>query len=116
MNAEPRADAPAVGVATSHEASIGTDAGSVVSGRELAEPGSLRPRWNEIEGAFVDEPLAAVQQADALVSELISEITRAFAEELAGLESQWQRGSDVSTEKLRTTLQQYRSFFNRLLK
>jgi hypothetical protein len=31
------------------------------------------------------------------------------------LESQWNQGSDVSTEDLRKALQHYRSFFNRLV-
>jgi hypothetical protein len=74
----------------------------------------LQAQWQTIQGAFVDEPLAAVQQADALVSELIAEITRTFADELGALESQWRQGSDVSTEQLRLALQQYRALFNRL--
>jgi hypothetical protein len=35
----------------------------------------FRTRWNEIQGKFVDEPRSAVQQADALVSEVIEQIT-----------------------------------------
>ncbi|MFE4870296.1 hypothetical protein [Streptomyces sp. NPDC056682] len=31
------------------------------------------------------------------------------------LEAQWHRGEEVATEDLRVALQQYRSFFNRLL-
>ena len=82
---------------------------------EPGESGRLRTRWNEIQGTFVDEPLSAVQQADALVSEMIGKITRAFADELGALESQWKQGSDVSTEDLRMALQHYRSFFKRLV-
>jgi hypothetical protein len=79
------------------------------------ESDRFRTRWNEIQGKFVDEPRSAVQQADALVSEVIEKITRMFASEHSSLESQWHQGKDVSTEDLRKTLQHYRSFFNRLV-
>jgi len=38
-----------------------------------------------------------------------------FATERSGLEKQWDRGDNVSTEDLRIALQRYRSFFDRLL-
>ncbi|MGW3565159.1 hypothetical protein ACWDSL_14950 [Streptomyces sp. NPDC000941] len=38
-----------------------------------------------------------------------------FADHKHGLEGQWHRGEDVATEDLRIALQQYRSFFDRLL-
>lgn len=75
----------------------------------------LRTRWNEIQGKFVDEPRSAVQQADALVSEVVDKITQMFAEEHSALESQWKQGNNVSTEDLRKALQHYRAFFNRLV-
>jgi len=64
---------------------------------------------------FVDEPRVAVLQADALVSEVIMQITRMFTDERSSLESQWNQGNDVSTEDLRKALKRYRSFFNRLV-
>ncbi len=63
----------------------------------------------------MDEPRSAVQQADALVSEVIEQITQMFAKEHSSLESQWTQGNDVSTEDLRKALQYYRAFFNRLV-
>jgi hypothetical protein len=75
----------------------------------------FRTRWNEVQGTFVDEPRSAVQQADALVAEVIDKITAMFAKEHSSLEAQWKEGKDVSTEDLRTALQHYRSFFNRLV-
>jgi hypothetical protein len=38
-----------------------------------------------------------------------------FADERNGLEQQWDRGDDISTEDLRVALRRYRSFFDRLL-
>ena len=79
------------------------------------ESEQFRTSWNEIQGKFVDEPRSSVQQADALVSEVIEKITRMFAEERSSLEDQWNQGNDVSTENLRMALKRYRSFFNRLI-
>jgi hypothetical protein len=75
----------------------------------------FRNRWGVIQAKFVDEPRAAVQQADALVTEVIDQITQMFEHEHSTLEGQWNQGSEVSTEDLRQALQHYRSFFNRLV-
>lgn len=79
------------------------------------ESGQFRKRWNEIQGLFVDEPRAAVQQADVLVSDVIEQINQLFANNHSHLESQWLQGQAVSTEDLRMVLQHYRTFFNRLV-
>lgn len=98
-----------------HEALIETNIGSLAALLDLEVSEHLRTRWNEIQGKFVDEPRSAVQQADALVSEVVEKITQMFADEHGSLESQWKEGNDVSTEDLRKALQHYRSFFNRLV-
>jgi hypothetical protein len=101
--------------ASAHESVIGTNSGSVAALLNHEESEHFRTLWNEIQGKFVDEPRSAVQQADALVSEVIKKITQMFANEHSSLEGQWKEGNDVSTEDLRKALQQYRSFFNRLV-
>jgi hypothetical protein len=75
----------------------------------------FRGRWDEIQAGFVDEPRQAVEQADALVSDLVERITAGFSEARSGLESQWSQGEAASTEDLRIALTRYRAFFNRLL-
>jgi molecular chaperone GrpE (heat shock protein) len=75
----------------------------------------LRERWQSIQAAFVDEPQEAVQQADALVTEVIKRLTRTFQETKDSLETQLGEAEDVSTEDLRIGLQRYRTFFERLL-
>jgi hypothetical protein len=72
-------------------------------------------RWREIQAQFVDEPRSAVQDADALVADLMQRLARMFATERDQLESRWTSGEDVSTEDLRQGLRRYRSFFERLL-
>jgi len=75
----------------------------------------LRTRWKEIQTGFVDEPRKAVEQADGLVASAMKRLAEVFAQERSGLEQQWDRGDNVSTEDLRVALQRYRSFFDRLL-
>ena len=82
---------------------------------ESAVLSEFNTRWTDIQAGFVDEPRRAVQQADALVSDVINRIANTFTSERAQLEQQWDRGGDVSTEELRQALQRYRSFFSRLL-
>jgi hypothetical protein len=75
----------------------------------------FRSRWQEVQTGFVDEPRRAVQDADALVAELMRRLAETFSDERSKLESQWDSGDDASTEDLRVALQRYRSFFERLL-
>ena len=72
-------------------------------------------RWEAIQTGFVDEPRTAVEQADALVAEVMKRLAEVFADERTALEQQWGRGDNVSTEDLRVALKRYRSFFQRLL-
>ena len=78
-------------------------------------PTASAPRWQEVQGGFVDEPQQAVQDADGLVADLMQRLAATFSEERSNLESQWDSGEDASTEDLRVALQRYRSFFDRLL-
>jgi hypothetical protein len=75
----------------------------------------LRARWDAIQAAFIDEPSAAVKDADALVAAAIQEISEASSDQRRQLEEQWSRGDNISTEDLRIALQRYRTFFSRLL-
>jgi hypothetical protein len=74
-----------------------------------------RTQWESIQTGFVDRPRAAVEQADALVSQVVSRLTDVFTRERSALEKQWTKGDNVSTEELRIALTRYRSFFHRLL-
>jgi hypothetical protein len=80
---------------------------------EAAE--GFRARWTDIQTGFVDAPRRAVEQADALVAELMQHLASTFADERGRLERHWDRGDDVPTDNLRDAFQRYRSFFERLL-
>jgi hypothetical protein len=72
-------------------------------------------RWREIQTGFVDRPRESVEQADALVADLMQRLAASFSNERERLEAEWDAGDDVSTEDLRVVLTRYRSFFDRLL-
>jgi hypothetical protein len=79
------------------------------------ERNELEQKWNEIQARFVDEPRGSVEEANALVSDLMDRLVSSFSEQRERLEGQWERGDDVTTEDLRMVLMRYRSFFGRLL-
>ncbi len=75
----------------------------------------LRNHWDPIQAAFVDDPRTAVKQADELVASAMKRLAESFADQRSGMEHQWGRGDEVSTEELRLALRKYRAFFQRLL-
>jgi hypothetical protein len=79
------------------------------------ELSDFHSRWTEVQAAFVDDPRDCVQKADGLVSDVVDRLTAGFSQARSGLEEQWSRGEQVSTEDLRIALQRYRDFFERLL-
>jgi hypothetical protein len=81
-----------------------------------SEMGDFRSQWSKVQTKFVDEPRRTVEDADKLVAAVMQRLAEGFANERSGLEKQWDRGDNVSTEDLRIALQRYRSFFDRLLK
>ena len=81
-----------------------------------SEMGDFRSQWSKLQTGFVDEPRRTVEGADKLVAAVLQRLTEGFANERSGLEKEWDRGDNVSTEDLRVALQRYRSFFDRLLK
>jgi hypothetical protein len=81
-----------------------------------SEMGDFRSQWSKVQTGFVDEPRRTVENADKLVAAVMQRLSEGFANERSGLEKQWERGDNVSTEDLRLALQRYRSFFDRLLK
>jgi hypothetical protein len=124
VNSDPYAEKVRVDAEVIHETKMvetnlqeapSTNAGSSTALLDREESEHLHTRWSEIQGKFVDEPRSAVQQADALVTEVIEKITQMFVNEHSSLESQWNQGNDVTTEDLRQALQHYRAFFNRLV-
>ena len=72
-------------------------------------------RWRDVQARFVDDPQEAVRDGDGLVAELMQALAQRFSEQKTGLQEHWDRGGAPDTEELRRALQEYRSFFHRLL-
>ena len=91
--------------------------GETKKARFFAESDSqeMRARWDKIQGAFVDQPRQAVEDADNLVGEAIKKLAEQLADERSSAIKQWNSGDNVSTEVLRQSLRRYRTFFDRLL-
>jgi hypothetical protein len=81
----------------------------------LADPSGFARRWECIQVGFVDDPRSAVQEAETLVSNVMSEMTGMFQRQRQQLEEQWSGGNQASTDDLRIAFQRYRDFFQRLL-
>ena len=96
------------------DARVDIDADSAHSLMGAGNGAEYRNRWSEIQSRFVDSPKDSVQEADALVAEVMESVSNNFAQTRTELERQWESG-EPATDDLRHALQQYRSFFERLL-
>lgn len=75
----------------------------------------FRHRWDAIQIGFVDDPRAAVRNADELVAQVLRTLAESFAEQRSGIEQGLDGSDQANTEAMRVALQRYRSFFQRLL-
>jgi len=108
----PAKPGPGVALPTGSPATYPVERASLFGSKVADE---FQARWNEIQVGFVDDPRASVERADNLVSEVTRCLTESFVAGRRRLESEWEKGSDSSTESLREALQHYHSFFDRLL-
>ncbi|WP_437724192.1 hypothetical protein [Sorangium sp. So ce861] len=80
--------------------------------RELSE------RWSAIQAGFIEAPRLSVEQADALLAEVIQRVAQSFREERGELQRLLDGAPgqpEASTEELRLALRRYRSLLGRLL-
>jgi hypothetical protein len=75
----------------------------------------FRHRWDAIQIGFVDDPRAAVRNADELVAQVLRALAVSFAEQRSQIEAGLGAQQQADTENMRIALQRYRSFFQRLL-
>ncbi len=81
----------------------------------IGDASAYARRWESIQVGFVDDPQAAVQEADTLVSDAMGDVVATFQQQRQQLEVQWSGGGQASTDDLRVAFQRYRDFFQRLL-
>ncbi|WP_089158453.1 hypothetical protein [Micromonospora sp. NBS 11-29] len=105
-------------------------AGGTLAGADRPTPGAVpadaatlfdpaaaqgfRDRWRDVQLRFVDDPKAAVGQAESLVEEAIEALSTALREQRGRLGA-WQESGSSDTEQLRVAVRGYRDFLDRVL-
>ncbi|MBM0230069.1 hypothetical protein JNW87_36230, partial [Micromonospora sp. ATA51] len=79
---------------------------------ETAE--GFRTRWRDVQLRFVDDPRAAVGEAQSLVEEAIEALSAALQAQKTKLGG-WQDAGSADTEQLRIAVRGYRDFLDRVL-
>jgi hypothetical protein len=73
----------------------------------------MTTRWREVQAMFVDDPRSSAERAAGLVEDSVQELVAFVREQQDSLLAAW-HGQDTKTEELRTAVQHYRAFGNRL--
>ncbi|WP_020393350.1 hypothetical protein [Kribbella catacumbae] len=116
LDTSDRVDADSDSTPTTDDGVV-ADSGPVGSDERLVaadQAVDFKARWDVIQQNFVDDPRTAVTDADKLVSDVLERLSATFDEQHRDLEGQWSDG-EPDTEDLRSALQRYRAFFERLL-
>lgn len=79
-----------------------------------ADRTELHDRWRRIEERFVDDPMAAVREADHLVEQAIDRIRSTLDARRGSMRDRWGGLDDATTEQLREILQHYERLFLQL--
>lgn len=88
--------------------------GQTAGSSEGASSDRFRERWASVQGAFVDDPKAAVVEADRLVAEVIYDLEQKLTRRREHMQGQWKDG-EADTEQLRQHLHGYRALFHKVL-
>ncbi|MCT2277570.1 hypothetical protein [Micromonospora chalcea] len=128
-DADRRHDRVDPGTATAAAAGA-AGAGTALGGADRPTPGAVpadaatlfapeaaqgfRDRWRDVQLRFVDDPRAAVGEAESLVEEAIEALSTALREQRTRLGA-WQESGSTDTEQLRVAVRGYRDFLDRVL-
>ncbi|SCE83065.1 hypothetical protein GA0074695_1449 [Micromonospora viridifaciens] len=99
------------GIRRDAEPSVPPDAATLFA-PEVAQ--NFRHRWRDVQLRFVDDPRAAVGEAQSLVEEAIEALSAALREQKTKLGGGPESGS-ADTEQLRVAVRSYRDFLYRVL-
>jgi hypothetical protein len=72
---------------------------------------AFRSRWSSVQVGFVDDPRRAVEEAEQLVTDVITDLVEGFRQHRQRLEG----NREATTDEMRMAFQRYRDFFDRLL-
>ncbi|TDC72741.1 hypothetical protein E1193_27070 [Micromonospora sp. KC606] len=115
---DPDAQAPGADPAPAATGATGTADGNVPTHAatlfEADVAQGFRDRWREVQLRFVDDPRAAVGEAQSLVEEAIQALSAALSAQKQRIGGGQDAGS-ADTEQLRVAVRQYRDFLDRVL-
>ena len=74
----------------------------------------LQLRWREVQWRFVDDPRAAAEEAQALVTEALDRFSAAVTSRKGELDG-WRDTDGADTERIRMVVRRYRDLLDRLL-
>ncbi|GGS04996.1 hypothetical protein GCM10010169_57270 [Micromonospora fulviviridis] len=106
------AGAALAGAARPTPGAVPTDAATLFAAETAQD---FRDRWRDVQLRFVDDPRAAVGEAQSLVEEAIEALSAALREQKAKLGG-WQESGSADTEQLRVAVRGYRDFLDRVLR
>lgn len=97
---------------TEHTVPAADSDGTIIPAEERRR---LSARWDDIQVDFVEDPRRGIEQADDLVGEVIDHLRADLDRRRGEFHKRLAAGEDSTTEQLRMALQEYRSFFDKLL-
>jgi hypothetical protein len=106
------ADSPPVTAAPLRPGDVAATA-IAVWGPEAAD--RLRGEWQVVAARFVDEPEAALTQAQALVTGAVQQLAEALLAEQVDLDPRHGGAQQPDTEAMRVAMRRYRDFLDRVL-
>jgi hypothetical protein len=112
--AEPEAEDASVFVAEMAPLRPGEVAQTTIAVWKPDAAGEFREHLREVQALFVDEPVAAVSQAQSLVADAVRALAEALLAEQLDLDPR-QYSDNPDTEALRIALRRYRDFLERVL-
>jgi hypothetical protein len=99
--------APEVTVVATSQTTMDTEA-TLLPANDIER---YRDEWRAVQSGFVDDPQAAVRDADKLLEQVVD----TFTSRLAARRTELSNGEDHETEHLRQALRSYRSLFDQLI-
>ncbi|MGH3413819.1 MAG: hypothetical protein ACRDPH_12140 [Marmoricola sp.] len=75
----------------------------------------LQQRWLETQAYLLDDPRDSVTKADALIDDAMKHLNAALNSKRKAIHAAWSNDDSLSTDDLRTTLQDYRALFQHLI-
>ncbi|HEY2205511.1 MAG TPA: hypothetical protein VGH99_13650 [Pseudonocardia sp.] len=100
------------GAARSHDAGVRDNQPDALFEQNRVE--DYQHRFNDLKGGFVDDPKKAMHDVDSLVAEVLDELEKRFRRQHKEL-TEHLANEGSSTEDLRNTFGNYRTFLDRLL-